>query len=168
MSRMSCSYYFFSFRDGRQEAIHLLSRGVCLQDLFNMARSILEQFPLSFFAIRFVSVHVVHPYSSVDTIAALKKLRCNLSEGSDFHMIHAFARHVLKSISLDEMLLPRYVNQIQRTDIKRGDVFFLIKTYVLHFVRIHVEANASAGCSKLCSRDSAWVDVFARSAMSSA
>ena len=29
----------------------------------------------SFFSVRFVSVHMVHPYSSIDTTAALEKLR---------------------------------------------------------------------------------------------
>ena len=48
--------------------------GFCLQDLFNIARSILVEFPSSFFSSRLVSVHVVHPYSSIDMIAAWKKL----------------------------------------------------------------------------------------------
>ena len=37
------------------------------QDLFNIARSILVELPSSFFSSRLVSVHVVHPYSSIDT-----------------------------------------------------------------------------------------------------
>ena len=48
-----------------------------------------------------VSDHVVHPYSSIDTIAAWKKLRFILSVRSDFHMtdslliaVHAFVSHV--------------------------------------------------------------------------
>ncbi len=36
---------------------------------------------------RLLSVQVVHPYSSIDTTAALKKLRFILSVRSDFHMI---------------------------------------------------------------------------------
>ena len=40
--------------------------GCCLQDLFNIARSILVYLPSSFF-IRLVSVHVVHLYSCIDT-----------------------------------------------------------------------------------------------------
>ena len=39
----------------------------CLQDLFNTARSILEQLPSSFSPSRFVSVKVVNPYSNIDT-----------------------------------------------------------------------------------------------------
>ena len=39
--------------------------GCCLQDLFNTARRILVQLPSSFFSICFVSIHVVHSYSSI-------------------------------------------------------------------------------------------------------
>ena len=49
--------------------------GYCRQDLFNIARNILVQLPSSFFSSRLVSVQVVHPYSSIDTIAAWKKPR---------------------------------------------------------------------------------------------
>ena len=34
--------------------------GCCFQDLFNITRSILVQFPSNFFCMRFVSIHVVH------------------------------------------------------------------------------------------------------------
>ena len=37
------------------------------QDLFKIARSILVWSLSSFFSISFVSFHVVHPYSSIDT-----------------------------------------------------------------------------------------------------
>ena len=49
--------------------------GCCRQDLFNIARSILVQLSSSFFSSRLVSVQVVHPYSSIDTTTAWKKLR---------------------------------------------------------------------------------------------
>ena len=88
--------------------------GCCLQDLFNIARSVLEQLTSSFFSSRLVSVQVVHPYSSIDTTAAWKKLLFFLSVRSDFHMInslsiavHAFVSRVLMSFSVDETLLPR-------------------------------------------------------------
>ena len=65
----------------------------------------------------FGSVQVVHPYSSIDTIAAWKKLRFILLVRSDFHMIdslsvavHAFISRVSISFSVDETLLPRKVN----------------------------------------------------------
>ena len=91
--------------------------GCCLHYLFNIARNILVQLPSSFFSIRLVSAQVVHPYSSINTIATWKKLRFILSIRSDFHMtdnlsvaIHAFASRVLMSVSVDETLLPRWVN----------------------------------------------------------
>ena len=74
----------------------------CLVDLFKIARS------------RFVRVHVVHPYSSIDATAAWKKLRFILSVRSDFHIIdslliavHAFVNLVSMSFSVDATLLPR-------------------------------------------------------------
>ena len=83
--------------------------GCCVQDLFNIARNILVQLPSSFFSSRFVSVQVVHPYSSIDTTAAWKKLRFILSVRSDFHMIdclsiavHAFVSRMSMSFSVDE------------------------------------------------------------------
>ena len=58
----------------------------------------------SVFSIRSVSLHVVHPYSSIDTTAAKKKLRFILSVRSDFHMtdnlsiaVHSCASHVSMS-----------------------------------------------------------------------
>ena len=47
----------------------------CFQDLFHIARSILVHLQSSFFFVRFVCVHVVHPYSSIDTAAVWKKCR---------------------------------------------------------------------------------------------
>ena len=82
--------------------------GCCFQDLFNIACSILVQFPSSFFFIYLVSIHVVHPYSRIDMAAAWKKLRFILSDRSDFHMIdnlsiavHDFTSHILMSFSVD-------------------------------------------------------------------
>ena len=51
----------------------------CHQDFFDIPRSFLVQLPSSFFFIRFISIQVVHPYSSIDTTAAWKKLRFILS-----------------------------------------------------------------------------------------
>ena len=88
--------------------------GCCRQDLFNIAHNILVWLPSSFFSSRLVSVQVVHPYSSIDTTAAWKKLRFVLSVRSDFHMIeslsiavHAFVSRMSMSFSVDETLLPR-------------------------------------------------------------
>ena len=64
----------------------------CLQELFKIARSTLVKLPSSFFSIRLVSVHAVHPYGSIDTTAALKKLHFILSVRSDFHMTIAYRK----------------------------------------------------------------------------
>ena len=90
--------------------------GCCLQDLFNIACSILVELPSSLFSSRLVSIHVVHLYSSIDMIAAEKKLRFILLVRSDFHMtdslliaVHAFASHVSMSVSVVEtLLLPKF------------------------------------------------------------
>ena len=101
-SRWSCSRYFV---------------GWCLQDLFKTAHSILVWFLSSFFFVGFVSVHVVHPYSSMDTVTVWKKSHSILSDRLDLHMIdklliafHAFAKPTSSSLSVDEMLLTSYVN----------------------------------------------------------
>ena len=52
--------------------------GCCLQDLFNIARCILVYLPSSFFSIRLVSVHVVHPYISFDTTTAWSFRECGV------------------------------------------------------------------------------------------
>ena len=82
--------------------------GCCFQDLCNTAYSILVQLPSSFFSKRLISAHVVHPYSSMDTTAACKKLHFILSDKSDLYMTdslliagHAFAIHVLMSFRWD-------------------------------------------------------------------
>ena len=63
---------------------------------------------------RLDGVYVVHPYNSIDTTAAWKKMRFILSVRYDFHItdclsiaVHDFASHVLMSFSVDETLLPR-------------------------------------------------------------
>ena len=69
---------------------------------------------VKFFSICLVSLHVVHPYSSIDTTASCKKLRFILSVRSDFHMtdnlsiaVNVFGSHVSMSVWVDETLLPR-------------------------------------------------------------
>ena len=113
VSRVSGSSNLYSFRDGGKCPYSWCLVGCCRQDLFNTALNILVQFPSSFLSSRLVSVHVVHPYSSIDTTAAWKILRFILSVRSDFHMIeslsipvHAFVSRVSMSFSVDETLLP--------------------------------------------------------------
>ena len=55
------------------------------------------------------------------------------------------------------------VQWLQRTPIENGDVYFLIKIHIFHLVCIGVDTNVT--CSRLRSRDSAWVGLFARRAI---
>ena len=77
--------------------------GYCFQDLFTIACNILVQIPVKLFlSIRWVNIHVVRPYSRIDTTTAWNKLRFILSDRPNFYMIdnlsiaaHAFARRIL-------------------------------------------------------------------------
>ena len=91
--------------------------GCCFQDFFNIAHSLLVQFPSRFFCKHFVSNHLVYLYCRLDSTAARKKFRFILSDRSEFNMIdilsiaaHVFARYILMSLSEDETLLPKYGN----------------------------------------------------------
>ena len=60
---------------------------------------------------------MVQPYSSTDMTTTWKNCRFSLSVRSDFHITdnlfvaaHAFPIRVLTSLSVDEILLPSYVN----------------------------------------------------------
>ena len=92
-----CSYFFF---------------GCLIQDFFNIARSIFVHFPSSFFSIRFVCVREVLSYSSIHETTAWKKSCIILSSRSDTlsTAIHAFSWRIMTSLSVDEILLLRYVN----------------------------------------------------------
>ena len=127
--------------------------GCCFQDLFNIAHRNLLQLPSSFFSICLVSIHVVYPYSKLVRPLLGKKLHFLLLYKSDFHMIdnlaiavHTFVGHVLVSFSVDEMLFMRYMNLT--TDFREPPFSvemssFLIKMYILWFVCIHMEPNAT-------------------------
>ena len=60
--------------------------GCFFQNLFNTACSNCEQLLSSFFFINLISVDVVPPYNSMDTIDARKKLHFILSDTSDLYM----------------------------------------------------------------------------------
>ena len=128
------------------------------------------------FSSRFVSVQVVHPYSSIDTTAARKKLRFILSVRSDFHMIDslsiavpAFVSCVSMSFSVDEKLLPGRLNlstsfrevpsSVEMSPVWLKHMYSVL--CALTWRRMPVAAH-----SKLCSSVSAWLGVFARVAMS--
>ena len=89
--------------------------GCCLQDLVQNCSQQSYVVAVELFLHPFsLSIYVVHPYSSIDTTTAWKKLRFIFSVRSDFHMtnsisiaVYAFASHVLMSFSVDRVHLPR-------------------------------------------------------------
>ena len=88
--------------------------GSWLQDLFRTARSIFVHLPSSFFSIRLVSIHAMHPYSSTDTTAAWKKCvlfyLTSIMTDSLLINVHAFAGRVLMLFSVDQTVVPRRMN----------------------------------------------------------
>ena len=124
----------------------------CFQNLFNIARGILVQFLSSFSQYTQVIVHVVHLYSRNEITVAWEILRFLISDWSNFHIIdnlsiavHAFARRILMSFSVDETLVPSQVNlstNFKELPLRVEMSPFWLK-HILHFVGIHMEANAS-------------------------
>ena len=125
------------------------------QYFFITVRSVLVQLLASFFFIRFVSVHLVYPYSSMDTTGAWKTLFFVLSNRSDIHKsdslsihVYTFGSRVLILFSVNEMLLPGYVYLSTRFrdppfSVKTSPFFILIKTHVSRFICIDMEAYAT-------------------------
>ena len=82
----------------------------------------------------------------------MKKFRFILSDWSDFHItdslsvvLHAFARHILTSLSVDEMLVSRYVNwpiNSRGLPLRVEMAPFCLK-HIYCFICISIEANAS-------------------------
>ena len=175
VSSVSCLSYLDSFRDGGLVAVQLLFCGMLLPGFVPYS---LVQFLSSLFSIRLVSVHVVHPYNRIDRTAVWKKLRFILLDRSDFHMndnlliaVHAFPSRILMPFSVDETLLPRYMNLA--TDFREPPFsmelsYFWVKHMFSVFSAFTWRPMSPAACSRLCSRDLAWVGVFARNTMSSA
>ena len=119
----------------------------------------------------------MHPYRSIAMTAAWKK-RFMLSVRTDFHVteslsiaVHAFVSRVLMLFAADETLLPRSVNL--STSFK-GLPFSMemLPLWLKHMYSVLSvltwRSMPAAARFRRCSRDSAWVGVFARSAMSSA
>ena len=117
---------------------------------FSMVRSILVQLPLSFFSMRLISVHVVHPFSNMDTTATWKKLRFILSYKSGFHMTDslsiadpAFASRVLTSFSVDASRGDKFVHLFQGATFLVAMAFvwfcFWLKC-IYYFFRIYMKA----------------------------
>ena len=79
---------------------------------------------------------------------------------------HAFGKHKLISLSVDEMVLSRYRNLSTnfRVDMSCSWLKHMYSVWSAFTWRpMHLTA-----CYRLCSRDSAWVGIFARSTISSA
>ena len=131
--------------------------------------NILVLFPSSFFSINVISVYVVHPYSRIDTTVARKKMCFILSEKSYFYMIgnlsvadHEFASRIFISLLVDKMWLPWYVNLFHSF---RETPF---RTEMSRFQSKHMYSVLFTLTWRIFSRHSAWVGVFARSAILSA
>ena len=85
--------------------------------IFQRALTILAFFQSLFFSMRFARISMVHPWNSMDKVTAWKKVRFILSLKSDLYMtinlltaVHTIAKRTLASLSIDKMLLQRYVN----------------------------------------------------------
>ena len=90
--------------------------GYVIQNLFKTPRSIIKQFPSSFFYGSFSKVYVVQPYSSTEMATALKNPRFISLGRSDFHIVddltiavYAFHVRMLTLLSVNAILLTRYV-----------------------------------------------------------
>ena len=123
----------------------------------------------------FVSIYVVHLYSSIDTTTAWKKSCFILLDRSDFHMtdslsivIQSFTKHILTSLSVDEML--RYMNlsynfrglpfRVKMAPFQLKHIYSILFAFTWRLM-------PPSACSRLCNWDLAWVDIFVRSSMSS-
>ena len=98
---------------------------------------------------RFVSVHVVHPYDSMASATAWKKSGFNSSDKSDFRMIiylwiifHAFSWHTLISLSVHEMLFPKYESWF--TDFRGLSFRVEIAPFCLKHIFIYIKVNTSS------------------------
>ena len=125
-------------------------KAAVLRDAASRIRSNRTKYSSLFF-MHFATIQVVSPYSSTDIVTAWKKFRFILSERSDFHMIdnlgiavHSFAMHMLTSLSVDEILLPRYVNTpINFWGLPQcGDGSFLFKIHEISFICLHIKTDA--------------------------
>ena len=90
--------------------------GHCFWNMFKTACSILVHFPSRFLPKRFVSVQMVQPYSSIDTV--WKNSGFILSDRSNFPMVdnqsisvYCSPMRITIPLPVDEILLPRNTNQ---------------------------------------------------------
>ena len=171
---MSCFSYFHGYSNRRQEALQLL---FC-EGLFKTASCILVKFPSSFFTICFVTVHIVHLYFSLEAYPARKVPHFILLERLDLQTIdmlpvafHTFDWYLLKSFSIDVMLVPMYLNGSSNfigLPITVEMAWFYLKQLLSVFLVIILMPMLPAACAMLCWKDFTWAGVFAKRAWSSA
>ena len=111
-SCISSSSYFNGLWDGRQPYRCCFVK-CCFEDFFKISCSIRVLFPSIFFFWRFVKVKMAQLYYSTHTPTAWKKARLILSEiilvDNMSIAVLAFPMEKLTSLSVDKILLPRYV-----------------------------------------------------------
>ena len=100
-----------------------------------------------------------------------------LSNRSEFDMInnlsiglHAFARHMLTPLSVNEMLLPRYMNWSTNSrglPLRVEMVPFYLKHMYSVLFAFTSRLMPPTACSRLLRRDSVWAGVFPRNTRSS-
>ena len=120
----------------------------------------------------------MRPYSSIYIATDWKKSHFISSDWSDFHMIdilslivNGFARCTLISLSVDQILLPKYVNL--PTNFRGWPLKVeMVPSHLRHLNSVLYSFMKRlifpAACSRLYSRGSAYAGVFVRSAWSSA
>ena len=112
-------------------------------------------FPIYYYAF----LQVVDLHSCTVTTATSKKSFFIRSKRSDFHRIenlsialHAFCIFLLTSLSVNEILLLKYLNSFTnftRIQLKVETAPFILNRWTVFW--IHIEANASCCCSRLWS-----------------
>ena len=172
VSRMPGSSNFDSFRDivvGDRTAAALCgtARWTCSLMLAVFLCSCRQ----AFFSIRLVSVHVVHPYSSIDTTAAWKKFYRSGLTSIWLIAIYAFACRESMSFLVDETLLPRSV-KLSTSFTELPPCVEMSPSWLNHIYSVLYVLTwrpmPTAARSRHCSRGSGWAGAFARSAISSA
>ena len=118
-----------------------------------------------------------YKYTSSGTKTTWKTFHFDLSDRSDFRItdslsmaVHTFAQHIVTSLSVDETLLLRYVKlstNFRKPSFRLTMAPSLLKHMYSVLSAFMWRSIPPAACSRLYSRDSALVGVFARSALSS-
>ena len=92
--------------------------GCCIKYLFEKAHIILVQFPSSFFSKYFVNIYMVHLYTSIDTSRTWNNFhffspcwnKISIWSITCQQLSTCLLRHMLASLLIDEILLPKYMN----------------------------------------------------------